>query len=66
LDSERKVARKGVQARFQARLFSSANPTRDSRDSRENITFFNHVFLSRLLITFSYHVFYHVISDSAI
>ena len=44
LDSERKVARKGVQARFQARLFSSANLTRDSRGSRFLITFFDHVF----------------------
>ena len=44
LDSERKVARKGIQARFQARLFSSANPTRDSRESRFLITFFDHVF----------------------
>ena len=44
LDSEQKVARKGFQAHFQARLFSSANPTRDSQDSREKVTFFNHVF----------------------
>ena len=43
LDSERKVARKGVQARCQARLFSTANLTRDLQELRENITFFNYV-----------------------
>ena len=40
LDSEQKVARKGIQAHFQARLFSSANLTRDSQESHFLITFF--------------------------
>ena len=40
LDSKRKVARKGVLTRSQARLFSSANPTQDSQLSRFLVTFF--------------------------